>query len=329
MKAKLHSRRFLILGLLAVLAGGIALAVKLGTHTRSTDNAYLNADVLQIAAEVGGRVSAVHVGNNQTVTQGTLLFELDAQPYRIALARTEADLAQALLNARQDDAALAAARARLQQTTVELEQAKRHLQRAQELVARQFTSAQALEDATATTERLRAAQAQARADLARAEAVAQQPEQRADVQRARAEVAQAKLDLARTRITAAQPGYVSNLSLTPGEVVTSGAPLFALVATQGFHVDANFKETELPGIHPGQSAEIEIDMYPGERFAGTVESLSGGTGTAFSLLPPQNATGNWVKIAQRIPVRIALAPTDPARPLRIGASASVTIRLDR
>ncbi len=104
-------------------------------------------------------------------------------------------------------------------------------------------------------------------------------------------------------------------------------PLFALIADNSFHIDANYKETELAGIHPGQGVDIQIDMYPGQHFKGTVESLSGGTGTAFSLLPPQNATGNWVKIAQRVPVRIKFAPTDAEHPLRIGATATVSVQL--
>jgi membrane fusion protein (multidrug efflux system) len=108
-------------------------------------------------------------------------------------------------------------------------------------------------------------------------------------------------------------------------MVSVRSPLFALIAKDSFHIDANFKETELPGIKPGQKVDIQIDMYPGQHFSGTVESLSGGTGTAFSLLPPQNATGNWVKITQRVPVRIKIAPTD--RALRIGATATVTVHL--
>ncbi|HLY95913.1 MAG TPA: HlyD family secretion protein, partial [Sideroxyarcus sp.] len=99
------------------------------------------------------------------------------------------------------------------------------------------------------------------------------------------------------------------------------------IADNSFHIDANFKETELPGIRPGQDVDLQIDMYPGHPFKGMVESISGGTGTAFSLLPPQNATGNWVKIAQRVPVRIKLAQTDAEHPLRIGATATVSVLL--
>ena len=118
-----------------------------------------------------------------------------------------------------------------------------------------------------------------------------------------------------------------SFSLTAGSLVGVGVPLFALIADNSFHIDANFKETELVGIHPGQPVDIKVDMYPEQPFKGAVESLSGGTGTAFSLLPPQNATGNWVKIAQRVPVRIKFAPADAEHPLRIGATATVTVLL--
>ena len=145
--------------------------------------------------------------------------------------------------------------------------------------------------------------------------------------KAQAAIAQAKLDLEHTHVTAAQDGQISNFSLSSGSLVAAGELLFALIDSNSFYIDANFKETELTGIHPGQDVNIRIDMYPDLHFKGTVESLSGGTGTAFSLLPAQNATGNWVKIAQRVPVRIKLSPTDADHPLRIGATATVSVQL--
>jgi membrane fusion protein (multidrug efflux system) len=174
---------------------------------------------------------------------------------------------------------------------------------------------------------LDAALDQARAKLAKALSAPARVKERPDVLKAEAAIAQAKLDLEHAHVTASDDGQISNLSLTAGELVGVGAPLFALIAENSFHVDANFKETELPGIRPEAPVDIEVDMYPGHRFHGTVESLSGGTGTAFSLLPPQNATGNWVKIAQRVPVRIKLDPPGPDYPLRIGATATVTVHL--
>ncbi len=168
---------------------------------------------------------------------------------------------------------------------------------------------------------------QANARLNKAQAVPEKLNERGDVMRAQAAIDQAKLDLQYTRVYASQDGQISNLSLTAGSMAGIGNPLFAIIADNSFHIDANFKETELVGIHAGQPVDIQIDMYPTQHFLGVVESLSGGTGTAFSLLPPQNATGNWVKIAQRVPVRIKFAQMDADHPLRIGATATVTVGL--
>jgi membrane fusion protein, multidrug efflux system len=313
------------LALIAMLAG-FAIMHYYGL-TRSTENAYINADVVNVAAQVSGRVTAVYVKDNQHVRKGDPLFDIDPEPFAIALTRAQADLALARQSARGDNAEVSVARAQIAQTESDLANARASYARDQELVAQHFLSQQALDDAQTKQQSLQAGMEQARAKLAKALAVPQQPEERGDVLKAQAEIQQARLDLEHTHVTAAQDGQISNLTLTAGSLVGAGAPLFALIAENSFHIDANFKETELPGIHPGQDVDIKIDMYPGQLFKGTVESISGGTGTAFSLLPPQNATGNWVKIAQRVPVRIKLAPTDAAHPLRIGATATVSVQL--
>jgi membrane fusion protein (multidrug efflux system) len=311
---------------LAALAGGFAYAYFAG-NSRSTENAYINADVVNVASLVAGRVIAVHVSDNQRVHKGDALFDIDPEPFTIALIRAQADLAQAMQNARQDTAEINAARAQVAQTEGDLANARATLVRSKELVGQNFLSQQATDDTQARVHALQAALDQARAKLNKALSVPLNSEERADVLKAQAAIAQAKLDLAHAHVTAAQDGQLSNFSLSAGSLVGVGAPLFALIADNSFHIDANFKETELPGIHPGEEVNIKIDMYPGQHFKGTVESISGGTGTAFSLLPPQNATGNWVKIAQRVPVRIKFAQTDAEHPLRIGATATVSVNL--
>ncbi len=313
-------------GVLLALLGGVAYAYFTG-NTRSTENAYLSADVVNVASLVAGRVIAVHVGDNQRVRKGDALFDIDPEPFAIALTRAQADLAQAMQNARQDTAEINAARAQVAQTEGDLANARATLARSKELVGQNFLSQQSSDDTQARVHALQAALDQARAKLNKALSAPANTAERADVLKAQAAIAQAKLDLAHAHVTAAQDGQLSNLSLSEGSLVGVGAPLFALIADNSFHIDANFKETELPGIHPGEEVNIKIDMYPGQHFKGTVESISGGTGTAFSLLPPQNATGNWVKIAQRVPVRIKLAPTDAEHPLRIGATATVSVNL--
>ncbi len=327
MKRIAENKKLIAIVLLVIgVLGGVGYQ-QYSSRYRSTENAYLNADVVQVAAQVAGRVTGVYVKDNQHVKKGEPLFDIDPEPFRIALAHAEADLAQAMQNSRQDTAEVAAARAQVEQTTMDLKNARATYTRDKELVAQHFLSQQSTDDALTRVQTLEAALEQARAKLAKALSAPAKPQERADVLRAQAEIAQAKLDLEHAHVTATMDGQISNLSLTPGSLVGIGAPLFALIADNSYHIDANFKETELPGIHPGQEVDIKIDMYPGQTFKGTVESLSGGTGTAFSLLPPQNATGNWVKIAQRVPVRIKLAPIDADHPLRIGATATVTVRL--
>ncbi len=321
------NKKPLSIALLAiVLVGGVAY-MQYASRYRTTENAYLSADVVSVASLVPGRVIGVYAKNNQHVHKGDALFDVDPEPFRIALARAQADLAQAMQSARQDTAEIAAMRAQVAQTEIDLNNARSTYTRDKQLVAQHFLSQQGADDALARADALQASLDQARAKLSKALAAPVKTQERADVLKAEAEIAQAKLDLEHAHVAATQDGQISNLSLTTGSLVAVGEPLFALIAENSFHIDANFKETELPGIQSGQPVDIEIDMYPGHRFHGTVESLSGGTGTAFSLLPPQNATGNWVKIAQRVPVRVKLDSPGADHPLRIGATATVTVHL--
>lgn len=327
MKNIVANKKIFIAVLLLLLALGSATYMHYASRTRSTENAYLSADVVNVASLVAGKVIAVHVTDNQHVRKGDPLFDVDPAPFTIALERAQADLATANQNARQDNAEITVARAMVAQTQSDLLNARTIYNRDKELVAQNFMPQQTLDDAQTRMQALQSALDQAKAKLTKALSAPENAEERGDVLKAQAAIDQAKLDLEHTRVVAAQDGQISNLSLTAGSLINIGTPLFALIADNSFHIDANFKETELPGIHPGQEVDIDIDMYPGQHFKGTVESISGGTGTAFSLLPAQNATGNWVKIAQRIPVRIKLAPTDAAHPLRIGATASVSVKL--
>ena len=298
----------------AVAAGGYAW-YRVARHDRDTDNAYVNADVAQVSALVSGPVSRVLVRDNQEVKKGDLLFEIDPRAFGIAVAKARAKLAQAERSARQDGADAGAAQAEVEGARVALDNANLQLTRAEELVAQKLLSQQALAAAQAKLERAR---------QAAAGGIAASP----DVLEARAEIAQAELDLERTRIVAPADGRITSFSLVAGTSVAANAPVAALIVDGRWWVDANFKETQLAGIAPGQRAEIAIDMIPGRVFHGQVDSLSGGTGTAFSLLPPQNATGNWVKVTQRVPVRVRIVDADPATPLRVGATATVTIRVD-
>jgi membrane fusion protein (multidrug efflux system) len=248
-----------------------------------TENAYINANVVQIAARVTGQISHLYVENNQYVKQGMPLLDLDREPFIIAVEKTQAQLA--MDEARQKNAELTAARTLT-------------------LVQRKVLSAQDGDNAKATLQAAIAATKLSQANLA-----------------------QARLELRYTQLTAPASGWITNMSARNGNSVVASQPLFALISDAEFWVDANFKETELQSIRPGQEADVVADMYPDRPFSGVVVSISGGSGTAFSLLPPQNATGNWVKVTQRVPVRIRILHPDVNFPLRIGATAAVRIHL--
>lgn len=247
----------------------------------STDDAYVNANVVQIAPRVTGQVTKLNIINNQYVKKNQSLFSLDRKPYELAASE---------------------AKAKLEKDQAQLNIAQITSKRMSQLVEQKVASRQTGDSAYA--------------DLRSAIA---------ELQLANTNLERAALNLQYTEIRAPTSGWVTNVTLRDGSIVEQNHPVFALISDQEFWVDANFKETELSKIVPGQKASIRVDMYPKHIFTGVVESISGGTGAVFSLLPPQNATGNWVKVTQRIPVRVRVTNTDPKYPLRIGASATVTL----
>ena len=314
--------------LIAAAAAGGYLWWQQPRTTRSTDNAYVGADTVPVAAQIAGRVVRVHVRPNSNVAAGQPLFDLDDRPYHVAVERAQARLAQARLQAREAIAELAAAQADVKRAEHLITQADARLARAHELARQGFISSQATDDAQAQLSVETASRDAARARVRRVgTAVYADIEKHPAVLHAAAEQQQALLDLEYTRVVAPAAGRVTNLRLTVGTQVQANATQFVLVAENGYWVDANFKEGELPGIRPGQRARIELDAMPGRIFDGTVESISPGTGAAFSLLPPQNATGNWVKTAQRVPVRVRLVDVPSDSVLPIGASATVQVAL--
>lgn len=316
---------------LVVLALAAFFGYRFWRHSQlyaSTDNAYVNADKVEIAPQVAGPVTNIYVHDNQAVKAGAPLFEIDARPYRLALEKAEAQLQLATQSVSQQSAAVTAAQAQVAQRQAELTNAQANLRRTRSLVAKGFLSEQGGEAASTQVATATAALNAARANLEQAQsALGKTGEDNASVQAAQAALNQAKLDLQHTQVTAPTDGVVTNFSLRPGNVVQPGVPLFVIISNNNYWVDANFKETELDRIRTGEKATIEVDMYPDHPFNGVVESLSGGSGTAFSLLPPQNATGNWVKVTQRVPVRVRVENPDPRYPLRVGTTATVTIRV--
>ncbi len=317
-----------IFGVIAVSALAGFAWTQANKPTRSTQNAYVGADAIPVATQIAGRVTQVHVKPNASVAAGEPLLDLDDRPYQVAIERAQAKLAQARLAARESLAEVSAAEAEVKRVEHQIGQARTRLARANDLARRGFIAPQSADDAQAQL-----AIELASLDAARARVVRARTEAYADVDQhpavlaALAELRQAELDLEYTHVRAPAAGRATNMKLTVGTQVQANAPLFMLVSETGYWVDANFKEGELPGIAPGQGAEVELDALPGTRFKGVVESISPGTGAAFALLPPQNATGNWVKTAQRVPVRIRLTQLAPGTALPIGASANVTVQV--
>jgi membrane fusion protein (multidrug efflux system) len=323
-------RRFLLLVVVpvaALLIGGVIYL--LGGRYVETDNAYVKATKVPISAEVSGAVKEVLVQENDAVAAGQPLFRLDPAPFQVAVARAEARVAQARTDVaalkagyREKEAEIALAKTRL---TYALSEQRRQ----DELVSKHFVSASALDQARQNVELASQQIATLEQDLRRiAEtlggSVNTPLERHPGYLAALAELQQARLDLARTEVRASLPGVIGKPP-KPGQYLNAGTTAMALVVNEGLWIEANFPETDLTYVHPGQPAEVKIDTYPNVNFEGVVESLSPATGAEFSVIPAQNATGNWVKIAQRVPVRIKLNPAKEMPDLRAGLSSTVEI----
>ncbi|MEJ0084834.1 MAG: HlyD family secretion protein [Pseudomonadota bacterium] len=292
----------------------------------STDNSYVNANRIEMAAQVSGPVTAIHVQDQQAVQQGEVLFEIDPQTYQLAVDAAEAQLDLAYQASSQDKAAVAAARALVTQRTAELTNAQSNERRSKELTEQKLISKQSAETVETEARTAAAAVSAAQANLEQAlSGLGKAGANNATVRSAAAKLAQAKLDLSHTKVLAPASGLIANFELRPGSMVQSGVPIFTVIGDSEYWVDANFKETELNRVKPGQKATIIVDMYRDHEFKGEVQSLSGGSGQAFSLLPAQNATGNWVKVTQRVPVRVRVLNPDAEHPLRIGTTATVRV----
>lgn len=308
-------------------------------HTHeSTDDAQVDGHIVPVLARVGGYVTAVAVEDNAAVREGAVLVRIDSTEYTIRLAQADADVTGAAAALAQAGAALesatqqlAVAQAQVGAARAAADRTRADLARAQELAATQVVSRQALDAAQAAKDaaeaNLEAARRQTGAATA-AIAVAQagQRAAAARLEAVRAARQNAALQLSYTRVVAPASGTIAKRSVEVGQLLQVGQPLLALVSDTATWVTANFKETQLDDMRIGQKAEIDVDAYPGCRAAGTVESLSPATGARFALLPPDNATGNYTKVVQRIPVRVHVdRGCGPAQPLRPGLSAVVHV----
>ena len=300
-------------------------------RSASTDDAYVQADKIVVSSDVSGRVAAVEVKDNQPVKAGQVLIRLEDSSYKIALAKAQANLAATKLQINALQATYKQRQADVKAAQDTLNYMQHEADRQAQLLATHITSQQKYDEARhnldAARQQLSSAQQQLANVLASLGGDPDTPtDQHPLVLQAKAQVDQAALDLSDTVIRAPSDGYVALVSRLPvGQYLTAATPAFNLMTTDHAWIEANFKETDLTRMRPGQNATCDIDTYPDREFRAHVDSISAGTGSEFSVLPAQNSTGNWVKIVQRIPVRLAIDNPDPNYPLRAGMSATCTV----
>ena len=311
----------------ALIAGYVYITS--GRYT-STDNAYVQADQVTIAPQIGGRVVEVAVRENQKVRKGDLLFRIDPEPLQIAVNQMEAQIEAAgdYLNASRDGYRSSSADLRSSDATLRNHEAQ--LKRIRELRGKGLVAQKALDDAINDVNTARGTRDSDAANLAKSKtmlggAVDTPLAQLSGYKVVMAQMAKAKLDLSHAEVRAPIDGTIGKMHLQPGDYLNVGQAAMPLVSNT-LWVEGNFKETDLTNVHVGQTAEIEVDTYPGHKWKATVTSISPASGSQFSILPAQNATGNWVKIVQRIPVRLSIdAGNEKDMILRAGMSADVEI----
>lgn len=341
--AKKHRRKLLIgVAVIAALAAGIWYGHHYWTVGRfmvETDDAYVHADFAIVAPKITGYVAQVPAIENQTVKAGDPLVVLDDGDYRDALTLAQSQLdSEVAAVARIDsqataaDAATAQARARVDAAQAQVNQAQADLNRYQDLAKNDVASAQRLEQAQATNASAVASLADSQAGVVSAQAnreviVAQKAEAEATLSGLRASRDKAQRDLDATVLRAPFDGTVGNLSVAVGDLVSTGKRLLAVVPLSQVYVEANFKETQISELTPGTKVHLEFDAFPGREVTGTVEGVAPASGAQFSLLPPENATGNFTKVVQRVPVRIAV-PADVAAQGWLRPGLSVTASAD-
>lgn len=324
-------RRPIMIGGVALIVGIAAYFYFAGGRYETTDDAYVNAARVTISTNVPGRVVELRVRDNQRVKEGDLLFRIDPRPFELKVAEARARLANAKLQVEALKATYRQKQSELRSAEDTLTYEKRESERQSRLLASGISSQAQVDRAVHAREAAAQAVAAAQQEIASVAAnlggnPAIDPDQHPSVQQAKAELDRAELDLSYTTITAPVDGVVTQVEkLQVGDSVNAASPVFALVATHDLWVEANFKEVQLARMREGQPATVEIDTYGDRTFKGHVVSLSPGTGAQFSILPAQNATGNWVKVVQRLAVRVEIDDADTEHPLFAGLSATVKV----
>ncbi|WP_414696148.1 HlyD family secretion protein [Paraburkholderia sp.] len=341
--AKRGNKRMVLiaLGLAALIAAGVwgGHWWLVGRFIESTDDAYLQADSVTVAPKVSGYITDVYVADNQTVKAGDPLVKLDARQYQVALDQANATIDARAADIQHADAQLAQQRANIAQAQAQQEVARVSLRHAQDEVARYTPLAASGAETAERLAELKSTRDQAQATLAADSAAveaqrsqiaaltAQQAQARAQLEAARASAAQSQLDLDNTVVKSALVGRVGDRSVRVGQYVQPGTRMLTVVPVQKTYLTANFKETQIGRMRIGQPVELHVDALPGHTLHGVVDSFSPGTGAQFALLPPENATGNFTKIVQRVPVRIRIDTGPQTRGVLL-PGMSVTVDVD-
>lgn len=332
-RALRHAGRWRRVALMAslplLLIGGAIAYYKSTEHIVATDNAYVQQDKVSVSALVTGEIIEVLVRENQQVRAGDLLFRIDPEPTRIALAQADAAIAAAQVKVIGLQTAFNSTGVDIAGASEDISFYEQEYRRQSELMERGFTTRARLQAAQHALDDARSKLAEAQADAAEARAAlatgSVAPGVNPALLSAQAQRRRAQLDLARTEVRAPASGMVSQADrLQIGQMITTGLPALTLVISERSWIEANFKETDLARMRVGQPAKLTFDAYPDMKLRGRIASIGAGTGSEFSVLPAQNATGNWVKVTQRVPVRIAI-DGKPTRPLIAGLSTHVSI----
>jgi len=325
-----RKRGAIVLGVIVVCGCAIGVRQWLYSQTHiETDDAFIESHVHSVASRIPAIVTKVAVVDNQFVHKGDLLAELDVSDYQAKVRTAAASLEMAKNETSGDVAQVESAKAGVGSALARLDQANLDLKRGQTLFAKEVIPRDQLDrlETARKVAQMQLKEAQEAENRARALlGNAGRSSRDARIAQKRGELETASLNLSYTRILAPTDGYVTKKSVEAGNYVQPGQALLAIVPLEDAWVTANYKESQLTDVRPGQKVEFSVDSYPGKTFSGSVESIMAGTGAAFSLLPPENATGNYVKVIQRIPVRIAIDKrSDPNHLLRVGMSVVPTI----
>ncbi|BFN34836.1 HlyD family secretion protein [Vibrio harveyi] len=326
--SKSKMTKILFLLVCAIAFGAMYWSWQYSDSHPSTEDAYVRAKILSVAPQVQGQVVSVEAKDFHVINKGDLLLKIDSRPYLLAVKQAKAAYQLAVQQHDVADKQVTEAVAGLDAARSNLTEAQVEYKRTDSLVKRKLASDQDLDTAKNKLANAQAGLEQARATVEKA--IANRGEEGAEaavVQQAAAQLAQAELNLSYTDITSPVDGIAGEINTHTGSVVSIGQTLFPVIIKDSYWVRANFKETDLTHIKAGMHAEVVIDMYPDVVWDAKVEQLSPASGTSFSLMPPENATGNWVKIKQRFPVRLTLEVPEGAPQLRVGASSEVTVDL--